>query len=191
MMIIPSASHNDRQRINVTPRMALLFNALALGSVTLASLLPLMAVVHWLSIDADEVRSATGLASGLLPNISMGQRIAAAGLALVASLPLAWALARLKSCLNSFAAGRPFAPAGIAGLRDFAFGSMLAALAQLFSHTAVALVLTWNAAPGHRQLVVQINSELLLLALFAGVIAALTWALERAAEVLDENNQFV
>lgn len=177
--------------IEVTPRMTLLFNGLAVSAVTLASLLPLAAFAYWLVIDGDAVREMSGLAEAVHPDIDMGQRIAAALVALVATAPLAWGLVRLKICLNCFAAGHPFAPRGIAGLRDFALGSMLSALVQLISHTVLGLVLTWNAAPGYRQLTVQINAELIFLVLFAGIIAALAWALEKAAAIADENSQFV
>lgn len=183
--------HPHDQRIAVTPRMVLLFNGLGAGAVTLAVLLPMAAALYWLVIDAATVRGMTGLAAAHLPDIGMGQRIVAAGVALLTALPLAWGLARLRTCLASFARGRPFAAEGIAGLRDFALGGMVAGLAQLAGHTVMGLVLTWNATPGHRQLILRIDSDMLLLALFAGTVAALAWALEKAAAIADENSQFI
>lgn len=177
--------------IYVAPRMALLFNGLSVAAVTLATLLPIGASLFWLFVDPDQVRTMVGLAPELLPDITMGQRIAAAIVAIATTLPLAWGLARLRICLKSFAAGRPFASEGIAGLRDFATGGMLAALAQLAGHTLTALVLSWTAAEGHRQLAIAIDSQMLLLAMFAGTIAALGWAMEKAATIAEENSQFV
>ncbi len=177
--------------IPVAPRMALLFNGLAVASVTLASLLPVGAMAYWLFIETSQVQQMMGLAPDLLPDITMSQRIAAAAVALVTTLPLAWGLARLRTCLASFAAGRPFASEGIAGLKDFALGGVLAALAQLVGHTVMGIVLTWTAAEGHRQLRISIDSDMLLLALFAGTVAALAWAMEKAAAIAEENSQFV
>ncbi|PXA97542.1 hypothetical protein DMC47_13380 [Nostoc sp. 3335mG] len=177
--------------IEVAPRMVLLLNGLGLASVTLATLLPVGAVLYWLTVDATEVRGFVGLAPDVLPDIGMGQRIGAALVMLVATLPMAWGLTRLRTCLAGFAAGRPFAASGIRGLRDFALGGTLAAVTQLISHTALGLVLTWTAAPGHRQLVVRIDSEFLLLAMFAGIVAALAWAMEKAAAIAQENSQFI
>ena len=177
--------------IHVAPRMALLFNGLSIAAVTLATLLPMGAALYWLFIDPVEARNMAGLAPELLPDIAMGQRIAAAIVALLTTLPMAWGFARLRICLRNFAAGRPFASEGIAGLRDFATGGMLAALAQLLSPTLMGLVLTLTAAEGHRQLIVLIDSDMLLLAMFAGTIAALAWAMEKAAAIAEENSQFI
>lgn len=179
------------ETVAVAPRMVLLFNGLAVGAVTLASLLPLTTVGYWLLLEPNAVRQMTGLAPDLLPEITMTQQLGAALVALLATLPLAWGFTRLRSCLTSFAIGRPFASGGIAGLRDFALGGLLAALAQLLSPTLMALVLTWTAAEGHRQLVIRLDSNVLLLAMFAGTIAALAWAMEKAAAIAEENSQFV
>jgi hypothetical protein len=177
--------------IPVAPRMALLFNGLSVAAVALATLLPMGAAAYWLFVDATEVRTMVGLGPELLADITMGQRIAAAIVALLTVLPLAWGFARLRTCLKSFAEGRPFALDGIAGLRGFATGGMLAALAQLVSPTLMGLVLTWTAVAGHRQLVVLIDSDMLLLAMFAGTIAAVAWAMEKAAAIAEENSQFI
>jgi hypothetical protein len=185
-----SADH-DPVTIEVAPGMAMLFNGLAIGAVTVASLLPLGTVVYWLLVDAAAVRQMTGLAPDLLPDIIMSQRIGAAFVALLSVLPMAWGLARLRTCLASFAAGRPFASDGIAGLRDFAVGGLLAALAKLVGNTLMGLVLTWTAAEGHKQLIIRLDSDMLLLAMFAGTIAALAWAMEKAAAIAEENSQFV
>lgn len=185
------ATFGSDRAIHVAPRMALLFNGLSIAAVTLATLLPMGAALYWLFIDPTEVRNMVGLAPDVLPDITIGQRIAAAIVALLTTLPLAWGFARLRICLRSFASGRPFASEGIAGLRDFATGGMLAALAQLLSHTLMWLVLTWTAAEGHRKLVISIDSDMLLLAMFAGTIAALAWAMEKAAAIAEENSQFI
>lgn len=177
--------------IPVAPRMALLFSGLGVAAVAIASLLPLGALTYWLFVETSQVQQMMGLAPEFLPEITMGQRIAAAAVALVTTLPLAWGLARLRTCLASFAAGRPFASDGIAGLKDFALGGVLAALAQLVSHTLMGLVLTWTAVEGHRQLRISIDSDMMVLALFAGTVAALAWAMETAAALAEENSQFI
>lgn len=177
--------------IPVAPRMALLFKGLAVAAVALATLLPMGAAAYWLFVDPAEVRTMVGLDADLLADITMGQRIVAAIVALLTVLPLAWGFARLRTCLKSFGEGRPFASEGVAGLRGFATGGMLAAMAQLVNPTLMGLVLTWTAAAGHRQLVVLINSDMLLLAMFAGTIAAVAWAMEKAAAIAEENSQFI
>ncbi|MGV3577010.1 MAG: hypothetical protein ACO1O4_17950 [Devosia sp.] len=191
MSEVMEAGFGSGRAIDVAPRMALLFNGLSIAAVTLATLLPMGTALYWLFIDPVEVRNMVGLAPDLLPDITMGQRLAAAAVVLLVTLPMAWGLMRLRSCLSSFAVGRPFASTGIAGLRDFAMGGMLAALAQFAGHTLLRLVLTWTAAPGHRQLAISIDSTTLMLAMFAGTIAALAWAMEKAAAIAEENSQFI
>jgi len=181
----------DGQAIVVGPRMALLFNGLGAAAVALATLLPLASTGHWFVISADAVHHMLDLGPEVLPDITMLQRAGAALIALLTTLPLAWGLARLRLCLSYFSRGRPFAVEGIRGLRDFALGAMLASLAQFFSYPAMSLVLTATAAPGHKQLSLSISSDMLLLTMFAGVIAALAWAMETAAAIAEENSQFI
>lgn len=186
-----SAAFESESAVDVAPRMALLLNALSIAAVALATLMPMAVVLHWLFIDTGEVRNMVGLGPELLPDFTLGQRIAAAAVVLLVTLPMAWGLIRLRICLSSFASGHPFASRGIAGLRDFALGGLLAALAQFLGHTLLRLVLTWTAAPGHRQFAISIDSTTLMLAMFAGIVAALAWAMEKAAAIAEENGQFI
>ena len=105
--------------------------------------------------------------------------------------PLAWGLLRLRVCFSQFAQGRPFAARGIAGLRDFAVGMGLAVIAKPIGFTLLTLLLSWNAPAGMRQLAVQIDSDTLIMALFAATVASLAWAMEKAAAIAEENSQFV
>lgn len=185
------ASFHSDGRIEVAPKMVLLFKGLALCAVIAATLLAVGTILFWLTIEPDEVRQMIELGPEVSPDITMGQRIAAALVGLMTTLPLAWGFLRLRVCLASFAAGRPFASQGIAGLRDFAIGGLLAALGRFLGHTLMSLVLTWTATPGHRQLAASIDADTLLLAMFAASIAALVWAMEKAAAIAEENRQFV
>jgi hypothetical protein len=169
-MSTPIDAFGTASVIDFTPRQILLFNGLGVTAVAFAALLPPAVVLYWLTI---------------------GQRLMAAIVGLSTVIPLAWGLSRLRTCLSCFASGHPFATEGISGLRGFALGAMLAALAQLIGHTLMGLVLTMNAVPGHRQVIVRIDAEMLLLALFAGIVASLVWALERASLIAEENSQFV
>ncbi len=121
----------------------------------------------------------------------MGQRIAAAAVALVTTLPLAWGLARLRTASQASPRVDPLRRTALPALKDFALGGVLAALAQLVSHTLMGLILTWTAVEGHRQLRISIDSDMLVLALFAGTVAALAWAMETAAALAEENSQFI
>jgi hypothetical protein len=190
-MSTPIDAFGTASVIDFTPRQILLFNGLGVTAVAFAALLPPAVVLYWLTIAPEDIRALLALTADVLPDISLGQRLTAAIVGLSTVIPLAWGLSRLRTCLSCFASGHPFATEGISGLRGFALGAMLAALAQLIGHTLMGLVLTMNAVPGHRQVIVRIDAEMLLLALFAGIVASLVWALERASLIAEENSQFV
>jgi hypothetical protein len=190
MSAVPDGFH-DNAALQVPSRLVLLFNALGVGAVTLAVLMAPCVAVYWLTVDPDAVRALMRLGGDVLPDITMGQRLAAAVIGILTVLPMAWGLPRLRNWLNSAAVGRPFSINGIAALRDVAKASLLSAVTLFVSHTPMGLVLTWNAMDGHRQISVSLDSHTLMLALFAGTAAAAAWAMSKAAELAEENSQFV
>ena len=177
--------------VPIAARTALLFNTAATCAAGLAALLPLGSALYWGFADETAILRQLALAPEVLDTFGAMQRLLAALITVLTVLPLSWGLMRVGVCFREFAHGRPFAPRGIAGLRDFALGMAVAALAKPVGYTLMMLVLTWNAGPGKRQLALALNSDALLMALFAATVAALAWAMEKAAIVADENSQFV
>lgn len=160
----------------LSPQTRLAFRALGVLAAALAVLLPALAIGYWLFGSQSLAYDA-------------GLRIVAIATALLHLLPLSWGLLRLRVCLAQFAAGRPFGAEGIAGLRDFAIGTGLSALAKPLAGMLFVLALSWN--PGPKRIAIEISSDVMILALFAGVVAALAWAMRRAALIAEENSQFV
>ncbi len=177
--------------VPIAGRTALLFNAAGTGAAALAALLPVGVAVYWGLGDQTDIMRQVAFGPGLNGEIAPLQRLIAALISLATVLPLSWGMMRLSACFREFAKGRPFAARGIAGLRDFAIGMGVAALAKPVGYTLMVLLLTWNAGPGKRQLALSLNSDMLLMALFAATIVALTWAMEKAAIIAEENSQFV
>lgn len=162
--------------LGLSPRTRIAFSALGVVAVGLAVLLPALAIGYWL-LGSERVVHGTGM------------QIVAIATALLHLLPMSWGLLRLRACLAQFAAGRPFAAEGIAGLRDFALGTGLSALAKPLAGMLFTLALSWNGGP--KQIAIEISSDVMILALFAGVVASLAWAMEKAAVLADENSQFI
>jgi hypothetical protein len=177
--------------VPVAARTALLFRILAVAAATLAALLPMAVALYWMMVARDDVLRQMGLAPELLPAFDSWLRLAAAFVGILTVAPLSWGLLRLRVCFAQFAQGRPFAARGIAGLRDFAAGMGLAVIAKPIGFTLVVLLLSWNAPPGMRQLAIQLDSDTLIMALFAATVASLGWAMEKAAAIAEENSQFV
>ena len=177
--------------IPVASGTARLFNLLALAAVVIAAVLPLAVVLYWSLVDQSEIVRLNGFGPGVLAEFGALQRLGAAAITVATVLPLSWSMVRLRVCFIEFAQGRPFSARGIAGLRDFATGMAIAAFAKLVGFTLLTLVLTWNAPPGMRQLAIQFNSDMLIMMLFAATVAALGWAMEKAAAIAEENSQFI
>lgn len=152
------------------------FGLLRLAAAVLALGLPVLAVVYWL-FDVSAVLQDSTL------------RAIAVVTALMHLLPLSWGLYRLRACLAAFAEGQPFDARAIAGLRDFAVGTGLSALIKPIAGAILSLAMSWNTPS--RQISLQISSDTMVLALFAGVIASLAWALHKAACLAEENSQFI
>jgi hypothetical protein len=177
--------------IPVAARTALLFNTLAVSAAALAALLPLGVALYWLLVPQGDVPGVMGFAPEVLGELDPLRRMLVVAVSLATVAPLAWGLLRLRVCFIAFARGRPFAAHGIAGLRDFAIGVAIAAVAKPIGFTLVTLLLSWTAPAGMRQLAIQIDSDTLIMALFAATIASLGWAMEKAAAIAEENSQFV
>ena len=162
--------------IGLSPTARRAFSALGAAAAGLAVLLPALAIGYWLIASPPVARDT-------------GMRIVAIATALLHLLPMSWGLLRLRVCLAQFAAGRPFGAECIAGLRDFALGTGLSAVAKPVAGMLFMLAASWNGGP--KQIAIEISSDVMILALFAAVVASLAWAMEKAALLAEENSQFV
>lgn len=187
----PIASLSALPTIAIDSRTVLMFNALGVTAAAVAALLPLVVAGYWLTAGPQELAQGLHLPDGAIVDLPPTGRIVGLLLSLPAIAALSWGLLRLRLCFAEFGRGRPFAANGIAGLRDFAIGIGLSAIGRPISTTLLTPYLSWGAAPGKRQIVVMLDSDVLLLALFAAIIAALTWAMRKAAAIAEENSQFV
>jgi len=177
--------------IDPGPRRRLFFRALALAMLVTSVALPLVVALYWLLASPEELARLAGMPPAGLAGFQPGARFITLLLVELPVLLLVWGLLRLRTCLAAFAAGRPFSVPALAALRDFAISLGVSVLVKPLSGAALSVVLSWNAPPGQRQLALQVSSDTLLLLLFAGVIAALAWAMGEAAAIAEEHRQIV
>lgn len=185
------AAFSVTPKIAIDRRTRLTFNALGVASTALVALLPVAVAGYWLTADPLVTAQALRLPAGAVGVPDISTRLLAFLLSLPAVIPLSWALSRLRVCFGEFAQGRLFTARGVLGLRDFAVGTGLSALGKPISTTLLTPFLSWGAPAGQRQIVVTLDSDTLLLALFAATVASLAWAMEKAAAIAEENSQFV
>lgn len=152
------------------------FLALSIAAACLAVVLPALAIGYWLTESAYAAKAPL-------------MRMFAISTALMHLLPLSWGLLRLRVCLTRFSMGHPFDADGIAGLRDFALGTAVSAVAKPVAGMLFMLAMSWEGGP--KRIVIEISSDVMILALFASVIAALVWAMQKAAMLAEENSQIV
>lgn len=160
----------------------------------LAVLLPAGVCVFWATASAETVaagidpaRAATLFPGGLAP----WQRATGAALSLVPAGAMAWALLEARRCLLRFAAGAYFSRDSVHRLRGFARGLFWAALGGILVAPLTSLALTAANPPGTRALAVSVGSDQLLGLLTAGILWTIAGAMARAADLADENAQFV
>ena len=114
-----------------------------------------------------------------------------AALATIPSLLLARGLFLAHSCLRRFGRSEFFTPGVIADLKGFARWSFFAAVAGVLATTIIGLTLTILNPAGPRELAVSLEPQDLVGLLLSGIFWIMAGVLGRAAQVADENRQFV
>lgn len=170
---------------------ALVFRSLGGAALVLAALLVLGLVAYWLNASAGGLAATLQVPPEAFGSLDPARRLGGLLISLPPALLMAWGLLRARACFSEFAAGRPFAARGISGLRDFAIGMGASALLGPVSSTLLGLFLSASMLAGTRQLTLELDSGTLIHAMFAATIAALAWAMRKAALIAEENSQFV
>ena len=104
---------------------------------------------------------------------------------------LAYGLLRARQCLRGFVRGEVFGLATVMHLRGFAAAVLCSAVLGLVVPAVLGVVLTWQAPPGKRALVLGLGSSDLLMALVAGIVWQIAAVFTRAVALAEENAQFV
>ncbi len=130
----------------------------------------------------------------LSPNIPPLTTWQYGALALVAAfnfLPTLFVIWKLRQMFQLFATGHIFTSAATKHLFSAAKGMVAWGIIAIFSTTVSVLVLTANAAKGEHVLVVNVSSGQLA-GIFAGIIfVVMSWIMQEAARLSEENAGFV
>ena len=104
---------------------------------------------------------------------------------------LAYGLVRAAWCLRSIARGEVFGRGTVRHLRGFAVGVFMSAVAGVLVGPATSVALAWNAPAGARSFPLQLDSQPLLMLLFAGIVWQVAHVMTHAAELAEEHAQIV
>ncbi len=126
-----------------------------------------------------------------LPPLSAWQYGAMALLAVLNFLPVFYIIWKLINMFRLFAAGEVFTSAATKHLFSAAKGMVVWGGIAIVSTTAAVLVLTANAAKGEHIFAVSVSSGQLA-GIFVGVIfVVMSWVMQEAARLSEENAGFV
>ena len=153
---------------------------------------PLIVIGYWLEADQDLLTSNPHLGRLVLQHpIVLWQRLAGAAITLVPLGMVLVGVAHSRGCFRLFAAGRYFVPEVVTHLRRFAAwfgGSVVAGFLVL---PLLSVMLTIHNAPGDRQLVIGVNSDLLSTLFISGMVWLIAAVMGHAHALAEENSQFV
>ncbi len=173
-----------RRRIRQTSRIV----AIVCASLTL--LVPLSFFFFALFTSTETLISSVGLSAKSAASVE-DTRFVFAIVSLIISLPLSFGFLRLGTCFHGFANDELFARRTISGLRDFAAVMLAWALAQPLLSALASLILTWTAPAGSHEITFKFGSDDLYLSLLALIVLIFSWVLTEAADLSEENAQFV
>lgn len=128
---------------------------------------------------------------GPVASLDGGLRLLLIALGLLPVLGLAYGLVRAAGCLRGMAHGQVFGRGTVGHLRGFAVGMFLSAVASLLIGPATGVALAWSAPVGPRSLSLQLDSQPLLMLLFAGIVWQVAHVMAHAAELAEEHAQIV
>lgn len=120
-----------------------------------------------------------------------GLRIMLITLGLLPVLGLAYGLVRAARCLRGMARGEVFGRGTVRHLRGFAVGMFLSAGAGALVGPATSVALAWATPAGARSISLQLDSQTLLMLLFAGILWQVAHVMTHAAELAEEHAQIV
>ena len=156
----------------------------------LAMLLVGVTLILFPDLSIQQIYSSYNLSPNI-PPLTTWQYGALALLAALNFLPTLFVIWKLRRMFQLFALGEVFSSAATGQLFGAAKGMVAWGIIAIFSTTAAVLILTANAAKGEHVLVANI-STVQLAGIFAGVIfVVMSWVMQEAARLSEENAGFV
>ena len=120
-----------------------------------------------------------------------GLRLVLVSLGLLPVLGLTYGLVRAAGCLRRMARGEVFGRGTVRHLRGFAVGVFLSAVSAALVGPATSILLAWSVPAGVRSVSLQLDSQTLLMLLFAGILWQVAHVMTHVAELAEEHAQIV
>jgi len=154
-------------------------------------ILPIGVALYWLGAPVATLSHDARIPVEWLAEFDLPQRLLALVVSLVPAAVLLWGLAQVRVCLAAFSRGQLFGPRTARGLRNLALAMAGTAAIAPIAGAAMSVILSWGAPAGQKQVALSLGSDQLLMLLFAGMLALVSWTMLEAAEIAQENAEFV
>lgn len=126
-----------------------------------------------------------------IPPLSAWQDVAMVGIVLLNLLPPLFVIWQLRKMFQRFAKGEVFSAAATRHLFRAAIGMVAMGIINILSTTVSVLVLTANAPAGGHVLAINISSSEVSSIFTGAVFAVMSWVMQEAARLSEENAGFV
>lgn len=157
-------------------------------SLGLAALGPVALVAVWARFEFFAPSVMPGLGVGTFSAID---RIGGYAISMLPTAIGIWGFVHLARLFGRFAAGDLFDAENAARLRRFAVSLLALVPAKVVATALLSVWLTRAMPPGSRQLQIAFSSDDIVLCAIGLLMVALATVLREAAEIADENRQFV
>ena len=146
---------------------------------------------YWIATPGDQLLASAGLAGRGIAPPDGWTRIFGFVLAMLPAGALIYGLISARNCFVTFENDEAFSPRAATHVWRFAVAVAASAVLQPIAGLALGLLLSWNGPPGSKMLALSFGTGTLVTLIFAGTLAVIAWVLREAADIADENRQFV
>ena len=132
-----------------------------------------------------------GIIASRNPKLANWQSVAMAGLAVLGMVPAFYVLLYFRALFRQFAAGKIFTATATNYLFKAAIGMIVGGVVAIANTTIGGLILTANYAQGQHVFAVSVSSTQLAWILAGLILAVISWVMQEAARLSEENAGFV
>ncbi|MBS0246680.1 MAG: DUF2975 domain-containing protein [Proteobacteria bacterium] len=182
-------ARQDRQRR--LRRMRVLSAVMAAACITTSALLTAAMAFYWAATPTRTLLSQAGLADSPATELDGAVRALAFVVAMLPLAALIYGLLSARRCFKAFVAGDVFSRRTIGHLMAFAVAIAASAILKPFAGAVLSALLSASTVTGTKTLAFHIGSDTLIALIFAGTFAIIAWVMTEAADLSDENKQFV
>ncbi len=171
-----------------TQKISLFSSILQATSMTAALFLPLFIIGVWIVAPAEKViEIITVVFSGTVSDFAPWTHHAILTVILIIIVPRTIGLLLLSRLLTHFKSGNYFTSNCTGLFKKLSLSTLFIALTSMMGRSAIELLLTWEAGPGNRVIQFGITDKDFALGIIGAVLFVLSWILDEANQIKEEN----